>query len=146
MAADDLTRFVDRLQGHPQYAAVQRLDEELAFNASDAVRPGPPPGVGRAANYTFDLPPGAQRLTVDVAVGFDAAPAPAPLPAGLPQGNVTATIAGPGTPATVFAFSATGAQTLDVPSPSPGTWSVAVQALGQGRVHVTATSVEPVPG
>lgn len=134
---NDLQRFLNRAQGRPEFADMEKLNEEVVFAVND---PPTPPAPGRVTALNFTVAPGATRLHIDITVSFDG-PLPAPLPA---RGRVNVSIAPPSAAPTNLAFTETSAQAYDRDGPAQGTWGVRVETVGQGRVRIVAVSREPV--
>jgi hypothetical protein len=141
-AYDDFREFLDRAQGKDEFVEVQRLNEIVDFAPTDPPSPGPPPGVGKRVNFTFEVPEGTTSLDFDVSVTFREPPLPVP---GFPSGNVNVTLTPPSGSPRSLTFSETTAQSYSSTRPPTGSWSVLVNALGDGSVRVIALTVEPAP-
>lgn len=148
VVADNLQRFVHRLQGQPELQERELLNEALDFSPADA-EPGVPPQT-RAA-YNFTVPVGSTALRLDVSVTFDS-----PLPSGLPplpslpvqppgpRGQASVAFDLPDGSTRTLNFTQTGAQSATANPPLAGAWGARVEASGQGRVRVLAVGTVPV--
>lgn len=141
-ALDELDRLVGRAQGRVAFHDVEVLNQEVSFNATDAPSP---PAQGRVTTATFTVPATARDLRVEITVAFDQPGGQPVVPPGVPRGRVSATVLPPGGSATNVTFTETSVQTYTSDEPAPGTWTVRLETLGQGRVRVVAVASEPAP-
>lgn len=138
--ANDLQRFLDRAQGRVQYVDVERLNEEVPFAPTDA--PAPPPRQGHLTVLNFTVPAGARSLRLEVTVTF-ADTLPLPVPAGIPHGQVIASLVSPDREEGNATFLEDGVESFSVEGPAVGEWGLELETFGQGVAFVLASTNEP---
>ncbi len=137
------------LEAKDTFTEAELLNTTASFDVTGILDPTNPPegeeGLADAWSETFTVPDGTRRMTVRFSVTFDE-PEPEGSPVTPPRGEITFNITAPaaGTEEESITFEQSAAAGLDFTGPTPGEWTVAFAARGEGNVRVLAQAVVPV--